>query len=208
MTEDMTYAMLNTMGEMAESGSTQEEIDAWQVNYWLTNSAYFTVEHFDFHFNLHPVDFYAQITCNTFPPCADETGNTVIPEYFNAPAAEYIAPGYWPDPTSSVPGQGIHWEPTDIQTRDEFRAEPTRAYGTYDGQLMFLEAMYSTSNLRDVKANGEQLLDYVPGTAIQKFDYNNIYVPTQIKASYADEKYTIEFISPRLYTGYSFHMIK
>ena len=60
------------------------------------------------------MDFYDQITCHTFPPCADEDGNTVIAEFFNIPSGEYVAPGFWYDPTSSVPGQGIHWEPVNL----------------------------------------------------------------------------------------------
>merc|ERR1719433_2381192 len=184
---------------MAAAGSTQEEIDEWHGNFLLENSAYFTVPHIDLHFLMKPMDFYDTITCASFPPCVDENGENII-EFFTYPEAEYLPEGFWADPTSAVPGQGIHWSSDETMTREEFLTYPAKIFGTYDGRVMFLEPMYSLDNLRYVKENGPQVADYPPGARIATFEETDIYVPTQIRASYADGYYTVEFTSNRYYT--------
>ena len=56
------------------------------------------------------LEYYDSIVCANFPPCLDENMQP-IPEYFILPSEEYLDPGFWDDPTSAVPAQGIHHEP-------------------------------------------------------------------------------------------------
>ena len=54
MSEADTLAMLATMQQMREGGSTEEEVQGWYVNHLAENSAYFGAQHIDFHFNVQP----------------------------------------------------------------------------------------------------------------------------------------------------------
>jgi hypothetical protein len=99
--------------------------------------AVYTVPHFDFHFYS-----ITQAERDAIDP-ADPDFQT---KTANHPAAEFIAPGYAPDPVA-VPHMGVHW--TDPAS-PEFNGQPftrTFIYGSWDGKPTFMEPMVTTAFL-------------------------------------------------------------
>lgn len=102
----------------------------------------YDVPHFDFHFYMISPEYRSEIIVN------DED----MPKFHKAPAAEFLPAGY----VMAVPGgeesrMGMHWiDPSS----PEFNGKPfqtTFIYGTYDGQVAFLEPMVAMTFLKAEK---------------------------------------------------------
>lgn len=97
----------------------------------------YDVPHFDFHFYIIGQEQREQITCKG----ADHA------KCFKKPDAKYLPVDYILPPGTEFPRMGVHWiDPSS----PEFNKQPftkTFIYGSYDGQLAFMEPMASKSYL-------------------------------------------------------------
>jgi len=97
----------------------------------------YDVPHFDFHFYIIDPAEREQITCKG----ADQA------KCSRKPDAGYLPAGYILPPGTEFPKMGVHWiDPSS----PEFNKQPftrTFIYGSYDGQIAFLEPMIAKSYL-------------------------------------------------------------
>ncbi len=97
----------------------------------------YDVPHFDFHFYTIDPEQREKITCKgaDYEKC------------FNKPDAKYLPQDYILPPGTEFPKMGVHWiDPSS----PEFNKQPftkTFIYGSYDGQVAFLEPMATMSYL-------------------------------------------------------------
>lgn len=107
----------------------------------------YDVPHFDFHFYIIDPMEREKITCKG----ADQA------KCFRKPDAKYLPPDYILPPGTEFPRMGAHWiDPTS----PEFNKQPftkTFIYGSYDGQIAFLEPMASKSYLEEKPNVSEQI---------------------------------------------------
>lgn len=126
------------------------------------------VPHFDFHFYTIPSAEREMI-----PPYTDATAAL----FDKAPAAGYLPAGYIPTP-GGVPQMGKHWiDPTS----PEFNGQPftkTLIYGTYNGNVIFLEPMITLATLlsgKDYHLSIPQPMVYSPTGTYYPKEYNIYY---------------------------------
>lgn len=97
----------------------------------------YDVPHFDFHFYIIDAERREKITCRG----ADQA------KCFKKPDARYLPTDYILPPGTEFPRMGVHWiDPSS----PEFNKQPftrTFIYGSYDGQIAFLEPMAARSYL-------------------------------------------------------------
>ncbi len=127
-------------------------------NYWL-------VPHFDFHFFVQPMAATATFTDET-------TGFNPLPD-------SYVPAGYILAPDSFVAGEGVHWV-----NPAEFGGPYTTnfIYGSYAGEMTFLEPMEALSFLEAMRAGTEGDFSGAIGTA-DSYQKTGLY-PSEYSISY------------------------
>jgi hypothetical protein len=135
-TRPATECMLSIPDEAVASTPFQHSMLDWNPQGHEPPGIY-DVPHFDFHFYMMPMADVMKI-----PPYQ------VNPVGFDKnPAAAYLPAGYIKNP-GGVPAMGAHWsDPTSA----EFRGQPfteTFVYGSYNGQVTFIEPMVAMSYLK------------------------------------------------------------
>lgn len=128
----------------------------------------YDVPHFDFHFYIISPTEREKITCE----------GEDSEKCFRKPDARYLPVDYTLPPGTEFPRMGVHWiDPTS----PEFNKQPfnkTFIYGSYDGQLAFIEPMVAKNYLEtkpnieaDIKLPAEyQEHGYYPGAYSINYD--------------------------------------
>lgn len=114
----------------------------------------FVTPHFDFHFYLLPRQQVGQAmqcessngrTCDPFLTSYDQTRR-----FLEMPAPERLPNSYKPDVDSSIPEMGLHHlDFADEYAVDYVNHHPTLLYGSFEGQIAFLEPSVTPVTLRD-----------------------------------------------------------
>ncbi len=125
----------------------------------------FTSGHFDFHFYLRPRAFI-----DSHLTCVSTNGRTCDPQrtrfaqmrrFLALPVAQFVPPGYFPDPGSSIPLMGMHLLDGHVHfTVDKVNHNPVLLYGTFNERLAFLEASVTQFNLQDLLVAKSHKLTY------------------------------------------------
>lgn len=145
-------------------------------NYWL-------VPHFDFHFFLRSMAETASFTDET-------TGFTPL-------SGSYVPAGYILAPDSFVPGEGVHW----VNPAEFSGAYTTNfIYGSYGGEMTFLEPMEALSFLELMRAGTEG--DFSTGIGAAGFYQKAGLYPSEYSVSYVAGEDTFYIELSNLSPGY------
>lgn len=135
----------------------------------------YTIPHFDFHLYMISKEERANI-----PPY--EVDSTGFKKY---PSADYL-PSNYINPGGGVPEMGTHW--IDMNT-PELHGNPftlTFIYGTYNGQVNFIEPMITYNYLKS-------LTDYNQTVPRAAKVAKSGYYPTRYRITHANGAYTVSF---------------
>lgn len=117
----------------------------------------FTSPHYDFHFYLWPkrrVDRELECESSNGVTCDPSlTGYPQMARFLTLPPQKAIPPPYHPDIDSSIPEMGLHHlDYSNPYTTEYVDHQPTLIYGSYDGEVIFLEASVTAQTLADAAA--------------------------------------------------------
>ena len=115
----------------------------------------FVSPHFDFHFYLRPkswVDSHLRCRSSNGRTCdPQKTSYAQMRRFLAAPPAADVPPGYFPGVESSIPDMGLHSLDGRVKySIEEVNHHPVLLYGSFDGELLFVEASVTQYNLQDV----------------------------------------------------------
>jgi hypothetical protein len=134
----------------------------------------YDVPHFDFHFYSLSREERQRIT----------TTGEDLERVTKAPLPKFMPTGYIPEPTAPAPGEGRHW----VDSRSpEFQGQPftkTLIYGTYDGEIVFVEPMLTKDFL-------ETKLSITESIALPSAYSQTVYYPTHYSVKYNQATYTV-----------------
>ncbi len=149
------YPKITTPGEATEPLFKYAEID-WNTEGLPRGPAgSFVSPHFDFHFYLRPkswVDAHLRCRSTNGRTCDPEkTSYAQMRRFLAAPPAADVPPGYFPGVESSIPDMGLHSLDGRVDwSIEEVNHNPVLLYGSFDGELLFVEASVTQYNLHDV----------------------------------------------------------
>jgi len=126
----------------------------------------FVSPHFDFHFYLRPkswVDSHLRCFSSNGRTCDPEkTSYAQMRRFLAAPPATDVPPGYFPGVESSIPDMGLHSLDGRVHySVEEVNHHPVLLYGSFDGELLFVEASVTQYNLQDAMVAPSHTLSYV-----------------------------------------------
>jgi hypothetical protein len=118
----------------------------------------FLAPHFDVHLYLPGRERIRSLDCVPQPP-TDRVCDPIASDYermrefLDLPAPGLVPPSYRADPGSAIPMMGLHHlDGAFDYTVDSVNHTPTIIYGSYAGEVVFLEASVTIPTLRDVRA--------------------------------------------------------
>jgi hypothetical protein len=103
------------------------------------------VEHFQFSFDLVPVDALKRIVCDDFPPCSGD-----LTPFLRFPPPNFVPEFYYPNYLSMAPSQGIAWVPNQVSTQSVFQQQPATTVHSYDGAVTSWDLKLSTALLQQL----------------------------------------------------------
>ncbi|HEY7906077.1 MAG TPA: hypothetical protein VIC53_04045 [Wenzhouxiangella sp.] len=116
--------------------------------------------HFDFHFYTRPRDYVQRdMQCVTVGKTCDgrETGYPQMRRFLNLPPSSYFPANYFPDAGSSIAQMGLHNLDGDFQySIEHVNHSPVIIYGSFDGQIVFLEASVTLFAFQDAMLAAER----------------------------------------------------
>ncbi len=126
----------------------------------------FVSPHFDFHFYLRPkswVDSHLRCGSSNGRTCdPQKTSYAQMRRFLAAPPATDVPPGYFPGVESSIPDMGLHSLDGRVDySIEEVNHHPVLLYGSFDGELLFVEASVTQYNLQDLIEAPSHTLSYV-----------------------------------------------
>lgn len=113
----------------------------------------YTLPHFDLHFYM-----ISEEKRTAIPPLApfDENGELQFDEL---PAPAYVPEDYVPDP-GIIPNMGVHWLDPEAGEHHGETFTHSFIYGSYDGEFIFHEPMFTVAYLNDLKQMDHQSESY------------------------------------------------
>jgi hypothetical protein len=109
-------------------------------------------------------------------------GPKTLPTFRKLPPTGYMAAGYILPPDVEVPMMGAHWVDPKSPELNGNPFQSTFIYGSYDGQVAFLEPMVALAFLES-KPNFEQPI------SVPKKVAKSGYYPTRYKVSYNADRH-------------------
>jgi hypothetical protein len=160
------YPRIRTPHEATEPLFKYAEVD-WNTEGLPRGPANsFVSPHFDFHFYLRPkpwVDDHLRCGSSNGRTCdPQKTSYAQMRRFLAAPPSTDVPPGYFPGVESSIPDMGLHSLDGRVHySVEEVNHHPVLLYGSFDGELLFVEASVTQYNLQDVMEAPSHTLSYV-----------------------------------------------
>jgi hypothetical protein len=168
----------------------------------------FSTPHYDFHFYLKDRAYVEKrMECMTVGKTCDsqKTGYAQMQHFMDLPPDRFIPEKYFPDVDSSIAAMGMHnLDGSFDYTVDNVNHNPVIIYGTFDGELAFLEVSMTLYGFQDaIKAGrkGQKMtwnilqpkayaypwwatkvsLEYLPASKSFAFEFNG-FEPRKVEA--------------------------
>ena len=157
----------------------------------------FQYPHFDFHFYTKPGEVMRSLTCDPMPP-TDRVCDPFTTDYERMREFQLMVkpqlmpPTYRADVGSAIPEMGLHYLDTGFDyTVESVNHHPTLLYGSYGGEIIFIEASVTIFTLQDVKAAPGRSLSW-PFPQPTTFAETPISWPTQFRLTYLVDSDVLE----------------